>query len=147
MDTRAVGTQIASGWGERATSEELKQLVGDYRVSHPTKHDQLDITALSQALLKNKWSVAKQFLEAGADVNTVDSHGLTPLHFAAINGNQTACQELMNKGADLHKDDEDGKDAAALARLNGHSRVADFLESDTIIDDSQVSLHSLNPPI
>ena len=47
-------------------------------------------------------------LKHGADPNTKDDAGLTPLHWAVVRGNRMIIRKLIEKGADLGaKDGED----------------------------------------
>ena len=41
-------------------------------------------------------SVISYLISKGAQVNTVDIYGQTPLHFAAMRGNEVACRDLLN---------------------------------------------------
>jgi ankyrin repeat protein len=47
-------------------------------------------------------SVAKQLIEAGADVNSQNNSGVTPLMNAAGMGNKEAVELLIQKGADVN---------------------------------------------
>ena len=51
------------------------------------------------------FQVAEQLIEAGADVNTPNAHGLVPLHLAAQNGHLVLSQILVQAGTDLDKKD------------------------------------------
>lgn len=46
--------------------------------------------------------VVRYLISAGADINSQDKYGLTPLHFAAMRGNEVATKELLRfKGIDI----------------------------------------------
>merc|ERR1712012_111900 len=72
---------------------------------------------------------------AGANVNTRDSEGWSPLHWAAYRGHMEVVQELVGGGVDINlttKLDRNTKKrytAWDLASMYGHSEVADFLRS------------------
>ena len=56
-------------------------------------------TLLANAALHNQEFIVKTFVEAGADVNSVDSMGNTALSFAVGNDNFEMVQYLIEKGA------------------------------------------------
>ena len=41
-------------------------------------------------------SVISYLISKGAQVNSVDMYGQTPLHFAAMRGNEVACRDLLS---------------------------------------------------
>jgi ankyrin repeat protein len=63
-------------------------------------------------------------LDAGADVNSRDPRGQTPLHAAAFWGWNLAVQFLADRGADLEAKDRGGKSPidSAMGRNGGNSR-------------------------
>lgn len=65
--------------------------------------------ALHYAVAYNQGAAASALLEAGADVNAVDSEGNTPLHFACGYGRGNAARALLAKGADTGLKNSDGK--------------------------------------
>lgn len=54
-------------------------------------------------------------LDAGVSVDTVDGHGRTPLHFAAINGRAEVVELLLACGANPDAQDQNGLTALHLA--------------------------------
>ncbi len=50
----------------------------------------------------------KALIDCGSDVNAVDSHKKTPLHFAVGRGYATIAAMLIEKGAKVNKKDEAG---------------------------------------
>ena len=63
--------------------------------------------AVSIAFFENTLflQVAEQLIEAEADINTRNAHGLVPLHLAAQNGHLVLSQILVQAGTDLDKKD------------------------------------------
>lgn len=55
-------------------------------------------------------------LNAGADINHLDHHFGTPLHYAALCGWTDICRLLLKAGADPTKGDEHGETPAGYAR-------------------------------
>ena len=70
---------------------------------------------------------AKLLLDSGANPNTSDESGNTPLHAASLRGNQEMVELLMNRGANPNVIDVNGKTALHLAAQNGHLDVAQLL--------------------
>ena len=59
-------------------------------------------------------------LKAGADVNTVDFRGQTPLHIACEQGNTDIVFLLLEKGADIGATDCSGRQPSHAACSNGN---------------------------
>lgn len=60
---------------------------------------------LQMAIKTNDVQITKLFLDATKDINEVDDHGNSPLHFAAIWGNTSILKLLLDAGADLEAKD------------------------------------------
>ncbi len=70
------------------------------------------------------------FLTAqGAEINTVNRAGWTPLMLAAAGGNSQAARVLVRKGADLQAKSPSGKTAADIAEEKGHTFLLPFLKT------------------
>lgn len=82
---------------------------------------------LHTAIDANFEVIAKMLIEAGAEVNCVQSSGMTPLHFAAQNGNIELLIVLLEKGASVEYKNEHGKTASDLALAKGHQEIAKIL--------------------
>ena len=59
----------------------------------------------------------KLLLEKGADVESKDQYGQTPLSWAAENGHEAVVKLLLEKGADV-----ESKDRLARRRCRGRQR-------------------------
>jgi ankyrin repeat protein len=81
------------------------------------------ITMLSRAVLNNEVEMARMLIERGANLNSVDKMGMTPLLWAAtMDFGDTAMSELLLKaGARRDATSKEGLTALELARQYGHS--------------------------
>jgi ankyrin repeat protein len=67
-------------------------------------------------------------LGAGAEVDSKNKIGRTPLSWAAENGHKPIVALLLNRGADLNfKDIDHGQSPISWAVLKGHADVVDLL--------------------
>jgi len=66
-------------------------------------------------------------IRRGADVNTQNYEGVTPLMFAADKGYLDVVEVLVEKGADVNMSPDNGITALMAAVKSGHLQVADFL--------------------
>ncbi len=89
------------------------------------------VTFLGMAVLANRVEAAQLLISRGADVNHVDSYGLTPLQIAAsIDFGDSRMIELLKKaGASAHKRDKQGLTALELARRYKHANLIASLEN------------------
>jgi hypothetical protein len=72
--------------------------------------------------------VVKLLLEKGAELESKDNDGRTPLSWAAKNGHKAVVKLLLEKGAELEsKDRVDGRTPLSWAAENGHSAVVKLL--------------------
>ena len=70
---------------------------------------------LHQAVEKNNKSVIKLLLDTGAEVDTKDNNGMTPLHWAALNNVLDVARLLLDNGADTTILDIIGRNALEIA--------------------------------
>lgn len=76
--------------------------------------------------------IVKLFLEKGADVESRDGIGGTPLSWAAGNGHEATVKLLLEKGADVKSKDGYGETPLSWAAINGHEAVVKLLLTKTI---------------
>jgi ankyrin repeat protein len=81
------------------------------------------IDAASRGDLKK----VKMLLNEGADVNTRDINGRTPLHYAAARGHLDTVKFLVDRGADVNTRNVDGWTPLHEAAAWGHLDVVEFL--------------------
>lgn len=71
----------------------------------------------------SRWLIAR-----GVDVNAVDPHGRTALHFAAMQGvRPDYATALIEAGADIEAKDADGRTPLDHARLKNRTKLVDLL--------------------
>lgn len=66
-------------------------------------------------------------LDCGAGVNSRDTHGLTPLMWAAVSGHVPTLCLLLERGADVNAACEDGRTALMRAACYGHTDAVRLL--------------------
>ena len=94
------------------------------------------------AMEKQKFSVAKQFIETGADVNYQYplnknyADGMTPLLYASKWDNFDLVKLLVEKGAKLNTKNKDGSTALSLARANENWQVYNYLLEKGAVESS-----------
>jgi hypothetical protein len=82
---------------------------------------------LIEAARENNLPGVRRVLRAGADVNTKDNHGSTPLHWASNRGHVQIFKELVDYGADNDAKDNDGDTPLHDASWSGHLPVVKAL--------------------
>ena len=81
---------------------------------------------LHKACDKGNIEAVKQHLADGANVNTKDKYGWTPLRYAA-NGHKEIVRLLIAKGADVNAKTLRGWTSLHGAAIDGHKEVAELL--------------------
>ncbi|MDD9899980.1 MAG: ankyrin repeat domain-containing protein [Alphaproteobacteria bacterium] len=74
-----------------------------------------------------KVSTVKKLIKWGADVNVVDTHGETPLHYAARAGFGRVVSLLLRAGADPGVADKRGNTPGITAAIAGHKKISERL--------------------
>jgi ankyrin repeat protein len=80
------------------------------------------------ALSKNIDTV-RLLLDHGAEANTAQAGGFTPIFSAAIANRRDLAEILLAHGADPQRKNDQGKTPADFARERGHAELAAWLES------------------
>jgi ankyrin repeat protein len=81
---------------------------------------------LFEATAENNVPEVRRLLSVGADVNSKDYNGITPLHWACIKGHVQVFKELVEHGAVIGATDNDGLTPLHWACIKG--RVQVFME-------------------
>ncbi len=77
------------------------------------------IQAIHAATANRHSEIARTLIGAGADVNTAQRHGWTPLHTAALHGDAELVTALLAAGASADTPNDDGRTPADLAAEAG----------------------------
>ncbi len=88
-------------------------------------------TALNSAASRERAAIARQLLDAGADVNATQAQGFTALHSAAHNGDAELTRILLARGADSELVTDDGRAALSFAQETGDEATIDLLRRAT----------------
>ena len=94
---------------------------------------------LQEAVKQGNLAGVKQHLQKGADVNSKDKDGYTPLMAAAINGNLDVVEILVGEDAEVDARAADGNTALELAKVNRHPDVVEFLKQNGAKEQTSVS--------
>ena len=76
------------------------------------------------------WSdpaVCRVLIDAGADVNTKEEYGSSPLHSASESGSLDVVKMLVEAGAEVRATDEDGDTCLIRAACSGHIEIVRYL--------------------
>ena len=76
--------------------------------------------------------IAKLLLKAGADVNSIDKNGLTPLHSAAQKGLKDTVEVLLQAGAYINAKSKSGKTPLDVAEKWGAMASFGFGNADPL---------------
>jgi ankyrin repeat protein len=82
---------------------------------------------LTTAIEKNDIQKVTELIAQGADVNAKDSHGATPLMFAALMERTETAKLLIEKGADVNAKDPEGWTPLIFATRVGQAEIAKLL--------------------
>jgi hypothetical protein len=87
------------------------------------------LEALHRAAVDGEIEQVKSLISKGADVNTKNGEGWTPLQYAASRGYMEIVELLLEHGADLHISGEGNMTAAEYAMKNNHTEIFQLLIS------------------
>jgi ankyrin repeat protein len=89
--------------------------------------NRMGFAALTGAVYKNQNGIVKRLIAGGADVNSVNGSGQTPLMFAALFGREEAARLLIEAGAKTDARDASGNTALKLAQSQNNLELVRLL--------------------
>ena len=110
---------ICAQRGHLDIAQMLLQTGYDLNKSVPSSHQ----SALSLAVWEKQAEMVCWLLDNGANVNSVDSRGWTPLMVATFIGSEELVEELLKRGADAGMKTVQGLTASDLALLGNHPDI------------------------
>jgi len=89
----------------------------------------LNCTYMHEAtyLITNGVTILRLLLDAGADLESQDLEGRTPLFYAVMHGNCEIIEFLVNRGANIHHKDNEGQTLLFYAIINREHEIAKCL--------------------
>lgn len=103
----------------------------DLSVTPRSRIDEMDMagrTTLSWACQKGDDTTVAELLSCGADPNTTDIQGISPLHYASISSSKTCVRLLLASKAVLEAKDRYGNTPLALAARTDGEEISILLE-------------------
>ena len=94
---------------------------------------------LKRAILSGDRPLVQSTISRGADVNTPDNIGLSPLMLAAMKNDVAICRILLEAGAHALYKNLDGIDALALAARNENLELEDLLLTSALVSKTKSS--------
>lgn len=90
--------------------------------------NQADMSAAGDNRWHNRWEqVIKLLLERGADVNSVDARGVSPLFIAIFSQDYLLCSVLVKAGANINHKLPSGVSMLRFAKIGSSPEVVDLL--------------------
>ena len=103
-----------------------RELANDHDLALPTV---TGYTLLQLAVLHDHAPIVHLLLAAGADGDSVDNDGNTPLIYAGFTGSTAAAQTLIAHGVNLHVTNRWGTDALGLAQMQNNPTLVALLQN------------------
>ncbi|MBA8758695.1 hypothetical protein HCR18_06845 [Wolbachia pipientis] len=85
------------------------------------------IDDLFQAAKRGDIDAVNRLISEGADVNAVDAHNNTPLHWATVYDNKQVVEALLDKGANVNAEGSNEQTPLHIAATHGHKEIVDAL--------------------
>ena len=130
--------QKNSGWIDKIPDEWIRKIPGSAIVKAPKKVlDTEKRIALRNAMTKKNIKEIDTLIQSGADLNTINDDGGTPLISAIALGNDQLAKKIIQKGADVNKATSAGVTPLLLAISKKHTNIAlELLNAGANVDAS-----------
>ena len=117
---------IASHFGQE---EIVRLLLRNHANPNQASQNGYQVYPLHAALSNQHDIIAKMLIEAGAEVNVLQSSRITPLHLAAQQGNIDLIIILLEHGANIEVRNDIGLTASDMALEKGFKEIAEILKT------------------
>ena len=118
-------------------TETVRYLVGLKDVDVNQSGDEV-CSALRRAVVGNHADVVQVLIDAGADIETKDQKGRSPLHNAGSSGALDVLKTLVKAGADVCVTDSTGRTCLIFAAHRGHTETVRYLVGLKDVDVNHV---------
>ncbi len=115
------------GYGKAARMMDLLKKRGVFPLSSPVRASAPQPQQILQAARNGNKEELLRLISSGGDLNSIDSHGDTPLIMATWGKHIDCVKILLNAGADVNRTNADGRTALFCAALSGHTEILKLL--------------------
>ena len=138
---RGVDLELRDEWGDTALlqstilfarNEEIPYLLMTNGADVNAYNSIRDSTPLVYTIYANKYTIAKQLLDNGADINWSNRDGLTPLMLAIFYDKVDLAHLIIEKGTDIHRQNNIGWNALIYAIIREYKDLVELLLSKNI---------------
>ncbi len=146
---RETEQRLAAEESLRQAQEELRANSAIERARKKLKEKGIEPSDYNKRIVSSyiEKDLMELLIAAGADVNSVDSKGYTPLQWAVVGGSSNDIVELLlaATGIDVNKSDSDGWTALYRAASNGYTETAKLLLKSPHIDVNKAEKDGWTP--
>ncbi|XP_012143193.1 acyl-CoA-binding domain-containing protein 6 [Megachile rotundata] len=122
-------TKLDPNWEENIKSESNSWVAVSCLINTEEEINDIDKTFLDWVKEGHEGKVQELLDKEPRLVNSMDTEGLLPIHWAADRGHLGIIEQLIKKGANINSQDEDGQSPLHYAASCGHLDVVKYLLS------------------